>query len=204
MDFDQTLSAAVELALNQYFSLDPDAMSRFFLLEGKIIALEIKGIDKIICLFLSADGFLVLSDFDGKADATISGTPIALAKMAMVNNPKHLLFGGEITITGDTHLANQFNRLLIQVDIDWEDVLAQKIGDIAAHKIGNLFRNSQQWFKQSASSFFMDGGEYIQEEVHLSPSNAELRNFIRKVDDVREATDRLKARIDLLKKANTS
>ncbi len=204
MSLDQTLSAALEFALNQYFSLDPDAMSRFSSLEGKVIALEIKGIEQTICLFLSTDGFLVLSDFDGEVDATISGTPIALAKMAMVSDPKSLLFSGEITISGDTNLANQFNRLLVQVDIDWEGILAQKIGDITAHKIGNLFRESQQWVKQSASSFFMDGGEYIQEEVRLSPSNAELRNFIRQVDDVREATDRLKARIELLKKANTS
>jgi len=138
-------------------------------------------------LFVSADGFLVLSDFDGEADAIISGSPAALAKMALANN-------------ADTYLANQFNQCLMQVDIDWEDILAQKIGNIAAHKIGNIIRDTSQWFNQSAHSVFMDSGEYIQEEIRLSPSNAELRRFIRQVDELREATDRLNARIELLQK----
>ncbi|VAW56217.1 hypothetical protein MNBD_GAMMA07-1484 [hydrothermal vent metagenome] len=200
MDIDQALSAVLESALNRYLSLDPDALSRFSVLEGKVIAVELTGINKIICLFVSADGFLVLSDFDGEADAIISGSPAALAKMALANNAKEELFQGAVSITGDTYLANQFNQCLMQVDIDWEDILAQKIGNIAAHKIGNIIRDTSQWFNQSAHSVFMDSGEYIQEEIRLSPSNAELRRFIRQVDELREATDRLNARIELLQK----
>jgi len=199
VDIDQALSAVLESALNHYFSLDPDAIRRFSTLEGKVIAVEIKGLDKMICLFLSADGFLVLSDFDGEADATIHGSPMALAKMALVNDPKDLLFRGEISISGDSALANRFNQLLKQVDIDWEEILANKIGDIAAHKMGNFVRDVHHWFSRGKQSAYMDGGEYIQEEARLTPSNAELRRFIRQVDEVREATDRLKARIDILK-----
>lgn len=200
MDLDQALTAAIETALNRYLSLDPDAFSRFSSLEGKIIAIEIKGLNKTLSLFPSADDFMILADFDGDADATISGTPIALAKMGITKDPKDLLFTGEITITGDTSLANQFNRLLSQLDIDWEEILAQNIGDIAAHKIGTISHSFNQWLKRSTNSVFMDAGEYLQEEVHLSPSNAELRKFIKQVDELREATDRLKMRIKLLKK----
>ena len=200
MDLDQALTAAIETALNRYLSLDPEALSRFSLLEGKIIAIEIIGLNKTLCLFPSADDFMILADFDGEADATISGTPIALAKMGLTKDPKDLLFTGEITITGDTSLANQFNHLLSQLDIDWEEILAKNIGDIAAHKMGNFLRNSSQWFKRSANSVLLDAGEYIQEETHLSPSNAELRRFIKQVDELREATDRLKMKIKFLKK----
>ena len=200
MDLDQALTAAIETALNRYLSLDPDALSRFSLLEGKIIAIEIIGLNKTLSLFPSADDFMILADFDGEADATISGTPIALAKMGLTKDPKDLLFTGEITITGDTSLANQFNHLLSQLDIDWEEILAKNIGDIAAHKMGSFLRNSSQWFKRSANSVLLDAGEYIQEETHLSPSNAELRRFIKQVDELREATDRLKMKIKFLKK----
>lgn len=200
MDLDQALTAAIETALNRYLSLDPEALSRFSSLEGKIIAIEIKGLNKTISLFPSADDFMILADFDGEADATISGTPIALTKMGLTKDPKELLFTGEITITGDTSIANQFNRLLSQLDIDWEEILARNIGDIAAHKIGTITHNFNQWFKRSTHSVFLDAGEYIQEETHLSPSNAELRKFIKQVDELREATDRLEMRIKLLKK----
>ncbi len=200
MDLDQALTAGIELALNRYLSLDSEALARFSSLEGKVIAIDIKGIHKTVSLFPSSDGFMVLANFDGDADATISGTPVALAKMSVAKDPKDLLFSGEIKITGDTVIANQFNRLLSQLDIDWEEILSQNIGDIAAHKIGTISHQISQWFKRSTHSVFLDAGEYIQEEVHLSPSNAELREFIRQVDEIREATDRLKVRIDLLKK----
>ena len=199
MDFTQAFSVSIETALNHYISLDPEALARFAPLEGKIIALEIIGLNQTICLFPSADGFLVLSDFDGEADATISGSPIALIKLVLADDPKDLLFGGEVTLSGDTRLANQFSRLLSQLDIDWEELLAQNVGDIAAHKVGNVLRGVNQWFKRSTGSVSLDAGEYLQEEVHLSPSNAELRKFVRQVDEVREGVDRLAAKIDILK-----
>ena len=88
MDLDQALTAAIETALNRYLSLDPDALSRFSLLEGKIIAIEIIGLNKTLSLFPSADDFMILADFDGEADATISGAPIALAKMGVNKRPE--------------------------------------------------------------------------------------------------------------------
>lgn len=199
MDAIQAITASIESALNRYMSLDPESLSRFSSLEGKIIAIEIKGLDTTLSLFPSADGFLVLADFDEQADATIIGSPITLAKMGITKDPKDLIFSGEIEITGDTNLANQFNRLLSQLDIDWEEILAQNIGDIAAHKIGNLFQGVNQWFKRSTNSVCLDAGEYIQEESHLSPSNAELRRYINNVDDLREAADRLAAKIQIIK-----
>lgn len=199
MDLSQAFGAGLETALNRYLSLDPEALSRFASLEGKIIAIDITGLNQTICLFPSDDGFMVLMDFDGEADATISGSPVALAKLALAEHPKDLIQSGEIKIQGDTGLANQFSRLLSELDIDWEELLAQNIGDIAAHKLGNMFRDVNQWFKRSSQSAFMDAGEYIQEEAHLSPSNAELRKFIKKVDEVRESADRLAARIQNLK-----
>jgi len=198
MDFTQALTASIETALNHYLSLDSQALSRFSTLEGKIIAIEITGLNYSLYLFPSTDGFLVLSDFDGQADAIISGSPVALAKLGLVNDPKDLLFSGEVELRGDTQLANQFSRILAQLDIDWEELLAQNIGDIAAHKLGNMFRDVNQWVKRSTNAVSLDAGEYLQEESHLSPANAELRKFVQQVDELREGVDRLAAKINLL------
>ena len=199
MDFVQLFGAAIESSLNKYLQLDPEALPRFAALEGKIVAIEVSGLNQQLFLFPSADGFMVLMDFDGEADAMIRGTPLALAKLGMAEDARDLLFNGEVEISGDTRVANQFNKLLSQLNIDWEELLAQSIGDIAAHKMGNVFRDMGQWIKRSSQSVNLDVGEYLQEEIHLSPANAELRNFIQQVDEVREAADRLAARIDNLK-----
>jgi len=199
MDFAQVFSAAIETSLNRYLQLDPEALPRFSALEGKIIALDIRGINQKLFLFPSSDGFMVLADFDEVADATISGTPIALAKLSLADDPRDQLFNGEVEITGDVRVANQFSRIFSQLNIDWEELLAQNIGDITAHKMGNLLRDMGQWVKRSTQSVNLDAGEYLQEEVHLSPANAELRDFINQVDEVREAADRLSARINRIK-----
>jgi len=199
MDFTQVFSAAIETSLNRYLQLDPEALPRFSALEGKIIELEIRGISQRLFLFPSSDGFMVLADFDEAADATISGTPIALAKLGLADDPRDQLFNGEVEITGDVRVANQFSQLFSRLNIDWEELLAQNVGDIAAHKMGNIVRDMGQWVKRSTRSVNLDAGEYLQEEVHLSPANAELRNFIKQVDDVREAADRLEARMKQLK-----
>ncbi|HED32878.1 MAG TPA: Sterol-binding domain protein [Gammaproteobacteria bacterium] len=199
MDFAQIFSAGLESALNRYISLDPDALSRFSAIEGKVIAIEIQGLNQTISLFPSADGVMVLSDFDAEADATISATPVALAKLGLSSDTKDLLFSGEVSVTGDVGLANQFNRLLSQLDIDWEELLAQHIGDIAAHKFTNVLKDVGGWMTRSKHSFSMDAGEYLQEEARLSPSNAELRQFVNRVDELRESVDRLAARVQQLK-----
>lgn len=199
MNLGELVSASVETAINRYLSLDAGAMQRFSQLEGHIIAIEIIGLQQTLFLFPSADGFLVLSEFDGEADATISGSPLALAKLGLSKDSRDVLFSGEISIKGDTRLANQFNKLLSQLDIDWEELLSKSIGDIAAHKVSNVVRDVGQWLKRSSQSVSLDTGEYIQEEIRLSPSNAELRRFISQVDELREAADRLAARVQILK-----
>jgi len=199
MDFSQLFAAAIEKALNHYLSLDSEGMARFDALQGRSIAIEIKGLQQTLSLFPSADGMLVLTDFDSEADATISGSPMALARLGLQDDAKDLIQSGAISIRGDSRLANQFNRLLAQLDIDYEEILAQTTGDIAAHKIANLVRATGQWLSRSAHSLSQDGAEYLQEEIRLSPSNAELRAFIREVDELREATDRLQASLQIIK-----
>ena len=148
MELAQAFCASIETALNRYISLDPDIHTKLSSLEGKIIALEILGLNQTISFFPSVDGFLMLLDFDGEVDATISGTPLAFVKQGLSDEPKVLIFKGEIVITGDSATANQFSQLLTQLDIDWEELLAQNIGDIAAHKLGNIFRGADSWIKK--------------------------------------------------------
>lgn len=199
MDLSQLICASLETALNRYIQLDPDGPSYFASLEGRILALDITGLNMSFYLFPADDGFMVLSDFDGEADARLSGTPLAFAKLALARDKRDQLFNGEVEMSGDTRLANQFSRLFSQLDIDWEEILSQQVGDIAAHKFGNILRDAGQWLHRAGQSVSMDAGEYLQEESRLSPSNAELRYFMQQVDELREGADRLAAKVKLFK-----
>jgi len=202
MSLPQLIIATFETAFNQYLSLDPEALPKFEAMEGKIIAVDIQGINQSLYLFPSADGMMVMSDFDGEADTRLAGSPVALAKLSLLKNTAPVLFSGEVVISGDTRLGRQFKKILSQVDIDWEEILSQYTGDMVAHKAGNMVREFSGWFSRGKQSMYMDAGDYLTEESLMSPSKAEINRFIADVDKLRQGVDRLQARINnaLIKK----
>ena len=202
MSLPQLFIASVENALNHYLYLDPQALARLEDMEGRVIAIDIVGLNESLYLFPSVEGIMVLTDFDGEADTTISGTPLALARLGMTEDAASVLFAGEVKISGDTRLGNQFKKILAQVNIDWEEQLSVYLGDVLAHQMGNMARDVSRWFARSRDSLQMDIGEYLQEESRLVASNAEIEKFVKDVDVLREAIDRLEARINRVKKTS--
>ncbi len=195
MSLPQLFIASIETAFNQYISLDQNALYRFEDMEGKVIEIKFKGLNESLFLFPGMDGIMVMSDFDAQADTTLCGTPIALARLSLSENAAAVLILGEVTISGDTRLGRQFKKILSQLDIDWEEQLSRYTGDLVAHQVGNVVRDFSKWFSRSKDSMFMDVGEYLQEESHLTPARAEIDRFTNQVDSLRSATDRLQARI---------
>lgn len=198
MNLPQIIIATVETAFNQYISLDPDALPEFEKLEGKIIAIDIIGINQSLYLFPGDDGIMVMSDYDGEADTRLSGTIVALSKLGLLQDSSSIIFSGEVVISGDTRLGKQFKKILSQINIDWEELLSQYTGDMVAHKAGNIVRGFSSWFSRGKKSMYMDMSEYLTEETRISPANAELNRFINDVDKLREGADRLQARIEKL------
>jgi len=200
MSLPQLFIASIETAFNKYISLDPNALYRLEDMEGKVIEINIKGLNESLFLFPGMDGIMVMSDFDAQADATLCGTPIALARLSLSENAAPVLFSGEVSISGDTQLGHKFKKILSQLDIDWEEQVSRYTGDLVAHQLGNASRGFSKWFSRSKDSIFMDAGEYLQEESHLIPARAEIDKFVNQVDSLRTATDRLQARIKIFAK----
>lgn len=202
MSMPQVFIASIETLINQYLSLDPHALDQLADMEGKVIAIDIAGINESLYFFPGMDGLMVLAEFDGEADTRLKGTPFALARLGFAENAAPVLFSGDVIISGDTRLGHQFKKVLGQINIDWEEQVSLYFGDVVAHQLGNAARRFSSWFSRSKNSLQLDLGEYLQEEQHFVPARAEVDRFINKVDEVRNAVDRLQARINRLK--NTS
>lgn len=200
------LIGAIETALNEYIKMDALASTKVAKLSGKIIAIELQGWDFTLYLLPDAHGIQVMSSYAGEPDTIIRGTPIALFNMSKGETTAATLREQNITIDGDLELGQQFSQFFKQLDIDWEEKLAQTFakfssdstGDLLAHKIGRFVQGFKQWQPQAKLTLEQNIAEYLQQESEILPFKEEIEPFFKAVDTVRNDVDRLEARIQRL------
>jgi len=193
------LTSALETALNQYLSLDEDVSLFLTPISGKVIAINILPFNETLYLCPLQDKIQILESYTQEVDATISGSLSALGLMSLSSTPMRSIFSGKVTIEGDTHIAHKFQQLFEKLDIDLEEKLSHFTGDIIAHKIGNLFRSSQDWTEESIKTFKLNSKEFLQEETRDLPAAPEADIFYHQVDELRSDFDRLSARLEKIK-----
>ena len=193
------LISTLELALNQYLSLDEDVSLFLKPVAGKVIAINIQPFNETIYLCPTNEKIQVLETYLPEVDATISGTLSALGLMGLSSTPMRSIFSGEVTIEGDTQIAHKFQQLFDKLDIDLEEKLSHLTGDVIAHKVGNFFRSSQQWTAESVETFKLNTKEFLQEETRDLPAGPEADILYSQIDEIRSDFDRLSARIEQLK-----
>ena len=200
MSTSELLHATIETLFNRYVALDPVARERLAKLHGKVIAVELKGVETTLYLIPATHRLMVVGSHEGDPDCCMSGTPLALIKMINSERNSEQLFSGEVVITGNTELAHRFGKILADMDVDWEEQLSHLTGDAFAHGAGSLFRELTAWGRNTVSNFGLDVGEYLQHEIQLLPPRVEIEAFLDQVDDLRDDTERLEARIRRLER----
>ena len=189
---------ALETALNQYLELDTEMSSQLAGLHGSSIGFDLSGTGiKIFFIPDQLGRVQVFGQIEGEPDCLVTGSPLALMRSSGEDNADQV-FSGDVQIQGNSSLAQEFTRILKQVDVDWEEQLSHITGDIIAHQVGNAFRNTASWLNRNNQSAAMNLQEYLQEEARLLPSVFELENFYHDVDQLRDDTERLAARLSRL------
>lgn len=185
----------LEVAINNYLALDPEISQRLSSLHGAVIGFDFTGTGIQIYFIPNQTGQVqLLSQIEGAADCLIKGSPISLLRSSNDENAEQV-FSGDVEIVGNASLAQKFTQILKQVDVDWEEQLSKISGDVIAHQIGNVFRNADNWFVRFNQTSKANLQEYLQEEARLLPGIYELENFYDDVDQLRDDTERLAARI---------
>jgi ubiquinone biosynthesis protein UbiJ len=188
----------LESVINRYLALDPEMLDKLARFNGKVIKLEMTGINKTLYMLPNDRGIQVLTEHEGPADTVLRGSPASLFKMGLVSNAAELLLKGEIEITGDTRLGHQFKNVFSQMDIDWSEPLADLLGDSLAYQVQQSAGKLARWGKESVKSVSTSFSEYLQEESRDVVTGTELNIFNEAVDQLRNDVDRLQARVDAL------
>jgi ubiquinone biosynthesis protein UbiJ len=195
----------LETTLNRLIRLDPEAPGRLAALHGQVVAIELRGTPFTLTFIPDDRGALqVYGRYAGEPDCTLAGSPLDLLRASDEKAGPQQLFAGHVSLRGDTDLGHRFSAILAGLEIDWEEQLSRLTGDVAAHEIGRGVRQGIAGAEQLGSTFEQNLSEYLTEEAGLLPHRYEAEDFLDETDRLRDAVDRLEARIRLLEETGNN
>ena len=193
--FKRTALEGAETLINAALTKDPASKQALTKLEGQVLLVESTLPPLTISIEPAATGIQLHDNWDGNVAVTINGTLIAMAAIA-VNAKESISFSGTgVNVSGNLDTLHQLNKIMGDVDIDWEGALAEIIGDIPAHLIAKGIRNSAVIRKDIVTRASSGLVEVAQEEFNLTPSKNEFEAMIPDIRQLSADADRLAARV---------
>jgi ubiquinone biosynthesis protein UbiJ len=193
LPFGDFIAAAVERALAASLEGSSAARADLAQLEGKVIRLELIGLPLTLHFLPESGCMTVAADYHGEADITVRAPAASLMHTALQRDSESVPRG--MQISGDAETAQVFSRLLKHADLDWEELLARRIGDVAARQVGNAVRGFLGWSRDAGSRVGQDIADYLHYESRDLPPRHEVESFLSGVDRLRDDAERLGARM---------
>jgi ubiquinone biosynthesis accessory factor UbiJ len=188
----------LEALLNRGIRGSSDAMQRCRALEGLSFRIEVEGVG--LGLTLASRGESVEIRDQAEADARLSGTPGALARLVATGD-EELLRSRAVRINGDPIVARDFRELISVAAPDFEEELSRLVGDFAARQVGSALRGFSAWGLDAADRLSRSIAEYLQEESRDLPARPEVEAFLDAVDELAGDAARLEARLLRMERA---
>lgn len=185
----------IERVVNVLLSLDEENFERLSRLDGKNIKIEFTGSNLVMYLSMTLQGIEINPVSEKPADVTIRASTLSYLQLAMRGKADHTVTPGEMEISGDVGLAQQFQSIIKELEIDWEEYISHWTGDYMARKAGNFFRSTRKYLKETREMIGMDISEYLRYEKGLLPDQTEVNEFISAVDIIRNDVERLQQRL---------
>jgi ubiquinone biosynthesis protein UbiJ len=206
--------AAVEALLNRGIESSTQAMALARRLDGTALRVDLEGLAPIRAsvtgrrLALTAADPSRESTGSERVDATIEGSPLGLLQLAATGAGRegarrsgsraaaHTPAPGPRTVVrGDAEIANSYRQLFSVARPDMEEELSRIVGDFPARRLSQLAIQTAAWARKARRTAGENIAEYLQEESRDLVNKPELEEFLQGVDAVREAADRVEARL---------
>ena len=197
------LLAPFEALVNRNIAASTPARELLKSLDGRSFAVEVgtaQGGRLLRVRALAGATGLTLERGEEPADASVSGTPLALASL-LGERARGRRRAAGITIGGDAEVAQAFEKLLGYARPDLEEELARLAGDTPAHYIAGAARAALGFARQARDSLLRNVGEFLTEESRDLVPAAEQEAFLGGVDRIREDVDRAESRLALLERS---
>ncbi len=197
------LKDLINTAGQRLLEQDPQNHDKLEKLAGKAIAFEIKKLDKTLYFSPTTEALNVGLQAPEIIDVTIRPKPSTLLKIARDGIDNAELSSGELEIDGDAITGQRFAKLLSELDIDWEELFAQQIGDVSARLLFDGLQRLRSWGQETQSTVKQNISEFLVEEAKLAASKTAIDTYLDDVDALRNDVARLAARIRQLRAIQT-
>ena len=98
------------------------------------------------------DGISLHKDWQDEAAITLSGSLVALVNLAINSSDTSSFADSGVKVSGNLETLRQLNDLLGALDIDWEAAIADLLGDVPAHIIGDVIRKTTTYLAPTTKS----------------------------------------------------
>ena len=201
---DRLLLSALEVfrplvgeVVNQILRTDAQIEKRLAPLDGKLLAVEIT---ELPCFFLwvnNGQAHLLWETSKG-SDATIRIGLFATLQAKTLRNGHLFCDDSTYEVFGDPDTVRAVRIFFSGFEPDWEERLAEVVGDTAAHKAGRSVQAVAEWTRDASRSAMQNCSEYLQEERQVLVTRSRVRRHLYGVARLQQGVDALEKRLTLL------
>jgi len=192
--------AALERALNHALELSPGSLEQLAPLDGEVLALHCTTPALEVYLHPSAQGIRLAGAHAGPVSTSVRGEASDFTELATSTDPTATLINGKLELEGDSAPLIELQKVLADLDVDWEAPLVDTLGDVAGHQVAQILRRVFDFGRQAHNSLSRQLGEFIHEEARLAPPRLELEDFYTDVRELDQRVERLQSRIERLRR----
>ena len=190
---------ALEQILNAPFRLDPEARASLSALEGRSVRVALEAPAFSFDLVFTKDRILVRAPA-ANCDVTVRGSAMQLlALMRAKPEQTQKIVASGLKMEGDVDTALAMKRLFESAPVDWQELLANIMGDVPAHFVTRGLRRVGGSLQYAATRLSANAVAFLQDEERALPRPWEMDEFLAAVDTLRDDVERLGQRVRRLK-----
>jgi ubiquinone biosynthesis protein UbiJ len=191
----KTALEGVERLINSALEYDPISAKALTQMNGQIIRIDSTMPPISISIEPADQGVKLHSERQEDNAVTVEGTLVSMVGVALSSKESMSFSGTGVKVSGNLDTLNQLNKIIGNLDIDWEGALAQIIGDLPAHLFAKTVRNSAAFKTEATARATSAIVEVAQEEFKLTPSKNEFETIGPQIRRLSSDVDRLTARV---------
>ncbi|MFL0810363.1 MAG: SCP2 sterol-binding domain-containing protein [Agarilytica sp.] len=187
-------ASALERAINIALKYDPASQARLAQLDNTNIQIQTHNPSAHFSFLINDRAVLVSAVHEAQeSDVKISGEFFDFFTLATQKEAS--LAKLDIEVSGKVGVLEDIKNILTDLDIDWEAPINEIFGNVPGHAIAQAVRQSSAWLNKQTNNLSDSLPALLIDELELLPSETELKQFYKEVDEANALSQRIHARI---------